>query len=297
MKHEWMEIFRAGKHTDKNGRSKDWTESELTNMAEKYNSQKEHEAPLVIGHPSENAPAWGWVECLKVEAGKLYAKCGQVIPEFAEMVNSGMFKKRSISLYPDMLLRHVGFLGAQPPAVKGLKDFAFSGSDKCSEYEFQEETQNNFTEADMSVEALKAQLAESEAARLKAEKETSDAKAELAKKNSEFSESQKKARRKEIDDFIDNGIKDGKILPAWKDQGMAEFMAALDENEATYEFSEGKKASQGSWFRDFVEGFSAHPLFKTMARPEAKAEKDTQEFSEDMKVADEIAARVMGGNK
>lgn len=305
----WMEIFRAGKHTDRNGREKTWTDSDLANMAERYNVQKDHEAPLVIGHPAENAPAWGWVESLKAESGKLYARCSQVIPEFGEMVNSGMFKKRSISLYPDMLLRHVGFLGAQPPAVKGLKDFAFSGADECPEYEFQEDgvcrndahhTSNNFTEADMSVEAMKAQLAESEAARLKAEKEAAEAKAEVARQNAEFSESQKKAKRRETDDFISSGIKDGRILPAWKDQGIAEFMAVLDEfdeNGTTFEFSEGKKLTPVAWFREFIEGFSAHPLFRTMARPEVKAEKDTQEFSEDMKVADEIAARIMGGNK
>ncbi|WP_051284379.1 hypothetical protein [Desulforegula conservatrix] len=287
MDQKLMEIFSAGTHTDKNGKSREWTDADLANMAEKYNAQKDHEAPLVIGHPAENAPAWGWVESLKAEGSRLFAKCRQVAPEFAEMVNSGMFKKRSISLYPDMLLRHVGFLGAQPPAVKGLKDFAFSGSEECPEYEFQE--------TNMSVEALEKKLAESEAARLEAEKTTNAVKAELARQNAEFSENQKKTRRKEIDELISAGIKAGKILPAWEKQGLAEFMAALDENEATYEFSEGKKVSPGVWFREFIEGFSAHPLFKTMAKPEEKADADKQEYSEDMKLADEIAARVTGG--
>ncbi len=51
------------------------------------------------------------------------------------MVKAGRFKSRSASFYhPDnpnnpkpgvYYLRHVGFLGAQPPAVKGLKAVEF----------------------------------------------------------------------------------------------------------------------------------------------------------------------------
>jgi hypothetical protein len=41
------------------------------------------------------------------------------------MVKRGLFKKRSISLYPDLTLRHIGFLGAMPPAIKGLADIKF----------------------------------------------------------------------------------------------------------------------------------------------------------------------------
>jgi hypothetical protein len=57
---------------------------------------------------------------------------------FAELVQAGRFKKISASFYtPDApanpkpgvyYLRHVGFLGAQPPSIKGLKDASFSGS-------------------------------------------------------------------------------------------------------------------------------------------------------------------------
>ncbi|MDL6388248.1 peptidase, partial [Escherichia coli] len=57
-------------------------------------------------------------------------------PQFAEMVTDGRFKKVSASFYlPDspsnpkpgvLYLRHVGFLGAQPPSVKGLKQVSFS---------------------------------------------------------------------------------------------------------------------------------------------------------------------------
>lgn len=289
MEHTWFEVFKTGSHTDRSGKVKTWTDADLSEMAEKYNSQKDHEAPLVIGHPAENAPAWGWVDSLKAEGGKLYAKCRQIVPEFAEMVNSGMFKKRSISLYPDMLLRHVGFLGAQPPAVKGLKDFAFSGQEEdCPEYEYQEKDKG------MELKELEEKLAASERAREAAEKTAGDAKAELARLNTEFSEDRKKARKKEIEAFVDGGVKNGKILPGWKAAGLVEFMCGIDEQAGVIEFAEGGQKPAAEWFREFLEGFSAHPLFKEMVKPENDNAAD-QEFAEEMKLADEIAAIAKGG--
>jgi len=122
---KWVEVFRAGTHTDSAGNTRTWTIEDLDTIVQKYNPEY-HEAPVVIGHPKDNAPAFGWVEALKREGDKLLAKFRQVVPEFAEMVKKGLFKKRSISFYPDLTLRHVGFLGAMPPAVKGLADVAFS---------------------------------------------------------------------------------------------------------------------------------------------------------------------------
>ena len=65
----------------------------------------------------------------------LLAKFGQVEPTFGAMVQTGRFKKRSAAFYPDGTLRHVAFLGAVPPAVKGLPDVAFAEGDAAS-FEF-----------------------------------------------------------------------------------------------------------------------------------------------------------------
>ena len=131
----WMPIFKTGTHTDSAGNEKTWTEAELDTIVQKYQPQA-HEAPAVIGHPEHNSPAWGWVEGLKREGNILLARFQGLVPEFVEMVRKGLFKKRSISLYPDMTLRHVGFLGAMPPAVKGLPDVAFADKDKFIEFNF-----------------------------------------------------------------------------------------------------------------------------------------------------------------
>lgn len=133
-----IQIFRSGKHTASDGTALSFSENDLRGMADSYNPEL-HEAPLVIGHPKDNLPAYGWVNGLSYNEGILSADPHQVDPNFAELVNSGKFKKISASFYtPDSpsnpvpgkyYLRHVGFLGAQPPAVKGLKSASFSDSE------------------------------------------------------------------------------------------------------------------------------------------------------------------------
>jgi hypothetical protein len=122
---EWIEIFKAGKWTDMSGVERSFSEADLDTIVSKYNPAQ-REAPLVLGHPKHDAPAYGWVESLKREGGKLLAKVKQVSPAFAEWVKDGRYKKKSISVYPDFTLRHVGFLGAMQPAVPGLADGSFA---------------------------------------------------------------------------------------------------------------------------------------------------------------------------
>ena len=64
------------------------------------------------------------------------AKAKQVVPEFTEALKNGLYKKRSISLDKDGKLRHVGFLGAAAPAVKGLADIQFN-ADETDSIEFE----------------------------------------------------------------------------------------------------------------------------------------------------------------
>ena len=145
-----IHIFRAGKHTAMQGTTITFAESDLAATAKAYDP-KLHEAPLVIGHPAADAPAWGWVGKLAAEKDGLFASPSQLDPAFAELVRAGRFKKVSASFYaPDnpnnpvpgvYYLRHVGFLGAQPPAVKGLAPVHFAESDTdedCVTFDFAE---------------------------------------------------------------------------------------------------------------------------------------------------------------
>ena len=153
---QWVEVFSIGEQTDANGNTRKWTDVDLNTMVNNYKTNK-HEAPLVVGHPKENAPAFGWVEELKTDGKLLFAKFRQLVPEFVDAVKKGMYKKRSISLYPDLSLRHIGFLGAVPPAVKGLADIKFKESVESIIIEFND-LNNEKGDIDMTEAEIKKLL-------------------------------------------------------------------------------------------------------------------------------------------
>ncbi len=113
-----------------------YTEEQLKACAEAYDPEL-FKAPLVVGHPTMDAPAYGWAGSLSYADGMLQLDVvDQLDAEFAETVNDGRYAKISPSFYlPDspnnpkpgtLYLKHVGFLGAAAPAVKGLKTVSFS---------------------------------------------------------------------------------------------------------------------------------------------------------------------------
>lgn len=219
---KWFAIFKAGKHTDSAGNEKEWTEADLDKIVESYDPSK-HEAPIVIGHPKSNAPAFGWVEKLKRVGDTLYALPKQLANEFVEMVNKGLFKKRSISLYPDGTLRHVGFLGAQPPAVKGLPDVSFNENDKSINYE--SEQGEDFTERE-SIEELQSKINQLQEQLWKYRELDSKIKnyEDTAKQletimnekkslESKLEEMNRAIELREFKEYIDKKIEEGKLLP------------------------------------------------------------------------------------
>ncbi len=133
-----------------------------------------------------------------------------------------------------------------------------------------------------TVEELQAKIA-------KLEKDNAEQKAAREKAEKALADAGIAAKEKEIKDFIEAGIKDGKILPAWKEKGMAEFMASL-EGEETFDFAEGQKSSPAAWFKSFVESLSGHSLFKEFADPDKKKTQADTDFSEDERIAEEMAA-------
>lgn len=126
----WIEIFKTGNHFDSKGNKKSYSVDDLTKITDIYNNKvaesDSYEAPLVKGHPGSDEPAYGWVEKLQLKGDKLLAKLKDVTPELIKEIRDGRFKKVSVALYNDFLLRHVGLLGAMPPAIKGLRNVAFS---------------------------------------------------------------------------------------------------------------------------------------------------------------------------
>ena len=138
-----FEIFRAGLRTDNKGHVHEISAADVAAAAAAYDPSL-HVAPLVVGHPNETAPAWGWVAGVAADNGTLTADFAQVDHDFAELVRAGKYKKVSASFYPPQhpanpkpgvwYLRHVGFLGAHPPAVKGLAAINFAEDVACVEF-------------------------------------------------------------------------------------------------------------------------------------------------------------------
>jgi hypothetical protein len=131
-----FQIFRAGRHAAMSGQMLTFSESDLTATAAAYAAQKDA-APLVLGHPPDNRPVWGKVVKLITKGDGLYA-FADVDAQLAAWVRAGRYRKVSASFHlPDspgnpvpgvFALRHVGFLGATPPAVRGMADPAFADS-------------------------------------------------------------------------------------------------------------------------------------------------------------------------
>jgi len=133
-----IHIFKTGTHTDSHGQTLTFSESDLAAAVAAYDPNL-HQAPIVVGHPKTDNPAYGWVQSLTADVANLFATPEQVNPEFSEQVANGAYKKVSASFYPPnspanpvkdaYYLRHVGFLGAEPPAIKGLQPIEFNETD------------------------------------------------------------------------------------------------------------------------------------------------------------------------
>jgi len=292
---DWVEIFRGGRQTDSNGRTHDG--NQLIRRAVRSFNTADHEPPLVVGHPKENAPAFGWVEKLKAATNGgtsvLMGKFKQVVPEFAALAKQGLYKKRSASFYPDGRLRHVGFLGAAPPAVKGLADLKFEDSEETI-FNFDDPTGEKertmagneiieflkfwerwkkdnveITEPAPATEETPAGFTEADLETAKTKAADEAAKAEREKVEAEFAEKARKsaqdAREGEIKAWYDTNLKAGKVIPAWDKLGLRDFMLSLDAEEEMSFSDDADKVSRLGWFKSFMEGLPKLVEFKEVA--------------------------------
>lgn len=286
---QWIEVFRAGKQVDNAGREWDITSDFLEQVASSYNPAQ-HEAPAVVGHPDNNAPAYGWVAALRVKDGRLEAQFRDVDPGFETLVREGKFKKRSASFYIDpktapdgniLSLRHVGFLGATPPAVKGLRNIQFSEGESVAfesinfsedETMFDEKAQESFanklleklkavfgskkdegsqpsfSEADLTAkiaEAVKSATAAATASFTEKITALETANTALQKQVEQQANS---TTRAELISFCER-LGPAKCPPAFRNMGLVEFMEAISGVEGkvtviSFEEAEGKKTEK-----------------------------------------------------
>jgi hypothetical protein len=215
-----IDIFRVGNFSDMSGGQHQVTETTLQDIAASYDRDL-HPAPIVIGHPHTDAPAFGWAERIYVENGTLKAMLEETAPEFVETVKAGRYKKVSVSLFmPGMdsnpkpgqvYLKHIGFLGAASPAVPGLKPVKFS---------------------DLSGGIVLEQ--------------DNPAFAEFATRD-ELARLRRQVREQEVEKLVAAG----RVLPLFKDEVIA-FASSLDDHE-TVSFAEGGAATtRKDWFLSYL---------------------------------------------
>ncbi|QEY23543.1 2-oxoacid:acceptor oxidoreductase [Neisseria animalis] len=250
-----FEIFKSGTRTDHNGRRITISDGDVAQAAAAYDPAL-FQAPIVIGHPHSTAPAYGWVGSLKADGGVLSADFAQMDEGFVDLVKAGRYKKVSASFYPPdnpnnpkpgvWYLRHVGFLGAVPPAVKGLAaiDFAeddgavsFGGADEPAppENPLSDLPEHEHKETPMSPEEL---LAQEKAAREAAEARAADAVAELEKLKAEQERDLRDAAHQRNTDFAEGLVKEGRLKPADKDLAVRVLDFAEYPEHYTVEFGE-----------------------------------------------------------
>jgi len=285
-----FEIFKTGSHTSDKGVTKDYSLDDLNFIAQSYKPD-EDEAPIVIGHPLDNSPAYGWISSLEVsEDGKLVADASdeKLNSDFVSALKEGSYKKRSISLTPDGKLRHVGFLGGAAPAVKGLADIQFS------------QPSSTVIEFDLEVKPLEPELELKQPLVLDSIQDQLNQISETIKHlNNNFSESQNnelstkfnqlsseinslksKINKSEFESLLENKLGVGSLTPAIKDKLLAVSNFAEAQNFSA-DFSQEKfNKDLNVLLTDLVNAFPKVIYYANFAeKPEFEADKLTDEFA------------------
>ena len=121
----WIDICRAGTWRDMQGRDVCFDEDRLDRIVAAHAAADP--APVVVGHPEADAPAYAWIDGLRRVGDRLQAKLRDIAPPFREAVEAGRYAGRSVALRGNTL-RHLGFLGGRAPAVPGLAPTCFASA-------------------------------------------------------------------------------------------------------------------------------------------------------------------------
>lgn len=267
---KWDTIARTGTHTAMNGKRVKLTRAHFDRIVSTYDPKK-HEAPLVIGHPKHDDPSFGWVQELKREGDDLLARYAQVPDELREAVDNGHYKKKSVSLYKDGSLRHVGLLGAAPPAIKGLGDVQLAEEDAAITFNFDfgepapeppggpgEEDEMDLKE---KVKELEEKLEAEAKARKDAEGRAEAAESKAKESEASFAEAEAAKAKEAREAKVEALVKGGKMLPTEKDMVLAFAEELEGGDELCFSEGEGKKPL-ADHFWNWLGNRPGHGLFE-----------------------------------
>jgi hypothetical protein len=279
-----IKIMPPGRFTSVEGTVVDFSEEALRQAAEAYDASTDP-APLVVGHPKLDAPAYGWAKSLAFEDGHLVAEpdMDKLEPAFAEAVRAGRYSKVSGRFYlPDgrgnpkpgsLYLKHIGFLGAAAPAVKGLGTVSFAESEDerggAVTIETTPETIMTKTTTDT------VDFAEREAELTRREQEAADRLAAADERERTAAATIKSSLHAGNVAFAEQLIAAGKLAPAGKDL----VVGVMDELEATATVSFGEangEMTPVAAFRKLFDGAKPVVSFGEAAGPDDEDEGDDQ---------------------
>lgn len=282
-----FEVFKIGTHKSDKGITKDYSIDDLNFIAKSYNPE-EDEAPIVVGHPVDNSPAYGWVSSLEVTPdGTLVADAPdeKLQSDFLTAVKEGRYKKRSISLTPDGKLRHIGFLGGAAPAVKGLADIQFSQpSSTVIEFDLVEEDKTPESNAEnQSLDSISVKIDElkkslSDLNQSFSDNKTDDLKSKIDSLQSQFNDLQTKFNRDDFNSLLSDKLSQGYLTPVIKDKILSVSDYMESQNFST-DFSQDKfnKEVRGL-LKDLIGSFPKLVHFENFAE---KPEHDDKSIDDD----------------
>ena len=124
-----MPVFKVGKWTRKGGEVFDATKEVVDQIVASTKALKDMVIPFVVNHPKSESVTFGGAIAndVRVNNGIVEILPDHVSDSLAEQFNQKKFRGISVRLGDDRSIRHVGFLTDDPPAVRGLPEYLFSG--------------------------------------------------------------------------------------------------------------------------------------------------------------------------
>lgn len=253
-----IEILKPGTFTDVNGVTVTFSASDCEELVATYDAASEP-APAVIGHPKTDDPAYAWAESLRVENGRVVAEIGQIDPGFENVVSAGRYKRISPSIYPrnhpanptpgKYHLKHIGFLGAAKPAIKGLATVSFADGVNADcitlEINLSEQEPGENQEQDMSKDKDPAiELAEAKQALEDREAALAEREKAISDREDEVAQAARDAASASALEYAESLVTKMVLPPAHKDRVAFLLTNLANQPEDVLSFGEGDKAER-----------------------------------------------------
>jgi hypothetical protein len=127
---QWFQVLSPGVYPLSKDRQINFNSEDLGRMASAFNGlNPRRPAPVVIGHPENDAPAYGTVYFLKMEDNELLGVSDDLSESYRQQMRAGNFQRYGAQFFapdnPDnpapgsWLLKHIGVKGVVPPIVRG----------------------------------------------------------------------------------------------------------------------------------------------------------------------------------